>query len=127
MKQPKPGEWWWVDFDGGRAVAEYDDGVAFIAGLPDAVDFDDPNIVWLGPVAPFAPSPDPAAPDASDDVRLAAGWAIEVVPVFGADDLADNDASDDTSDKDQTPAPGPAGDWRLHVSGRLWVRWVVAS
>lgn len=64
--------------------------------------------------------------NATDETRLAAGWSIEVVPVFEADELADNDASSDTSDKEQTPAPSPAGDWRLHVSGRLWVRWVVA-
>lgn len=143
MKPTKPGEWWWAQVDEGLTVVltfekRYPGIGLGVVGhhVPGEMDADDPRIVWLHEVSPpfaaradpAAPSShDPAAPDASDEVRLAAGWSIEVVPVFEADELADNDASSDTSDKEQTPAPSPAGDWRPHVSGRLWVRWVVAS
>jgi hypothetical protein len=144
MKPTKPGEWWWCMYRNspiivliGKQIEGCEALRVHLFGVSTHGDTDDSSFVWLHevsppfaaraePVAPFAPSPDPAAPDASDETRLAAGWVIEVVPVFEADDLSENDASHFTDGEDQTPVPGPAGEWRLHASGRLWVRWVVS-
>lgn len=72
-----------------------------------------------------ATSPDPAAPDASDEVRLAAGWEQQAQPVYESFNGRPGGHSWMEQPK-STTAPGPAGLWRLHASG-VWVRWVVAS
>jgi hypothetical protein len=111
--KPTTEGWWWISMGHEPEAVNFGEGSVCFAGDDDSIDADDPRIVWLGPVAPFAPSPDPAAPDASDEVRLAAGWVQHVNP-RGL-----------KPDDDAHGAPGPAGLWRLHASG-VWVRWVVA-
>ena len=125
MKPTKPGEWWWCNLDGARVAAligtpRSSDGplLAYLVGTEGHVGIDLPGLVWLGPVAPFAPSPDPAAPDATDEVRLAAGWRQQACLLASYDEAA--------PPAGHAPAPGPAGLWRLHASG-VWMRWVVAS
>jgi hypothetical protein len=75
-----------------------------------------------------APSPDPAAPDASDETRLAAGWVQQAMGCTPAHDYTGSESPTRTWSgvAGLCPAPGPAGLWRLHASG-VWVRWVVAS
>lgn len=67
--------------------------------------------------------------DASDELRLAAGWRQEVMRCdpchFGPMDFQESTPkSDPLSTRDLRAAPGVAGIWRLHSSG-VWVRWII--
>lgn len=125
MKPTKPGEWWWCELKGWdervatriRPERVEGEGLTFVPGGTMYWLVEDTDVRWLGPVAPFATSPDPAAPDASDEVRLAAGWLQDIQC------LQDGWSA---PPQDERSAPGPAGMWRLHASG-VWVRWVVPS
>lgn len=130
MLRPTTEGWWWSQFEWEGATITAPVRVHYIGGVlsltgGDSFPVDVSWIRWLGPVAPFAASPDPAAPDASDEVRLAAGWEQQVQPI----DESFNGRPGGREWMElakSTPAPGPAGLWRLHASG-VWVRWVVAS
>lgn len=65
--------------------------------------------------------------DASDETRLAAGWVQEVAVCDPARDRREMFETPGPwlGDGRNTPAPGPAGKWRLHPAG-VWVRWVIA-
>lgn len=68
----------------------------------------------------------PEAPGALDEVRLAAGWVQAVIDAIGREGLDLAPSRGLLMPPGHTPAPGPAGMWRMHASG-VWVCWVVAD